>query len=112
MARVYVIQRVMGRDLNDARRFGELTELLPEGVALQSTGQIIRKLRDRLKDFQAEDYLLCMGDPVAIGLAAAVAADISGGRLGFLRWSRNENKYFPLAGDIHLRPRLVPGSAA
>jgi len=50
-------------------------------------------LRKRLRDFGDSDYLLPVGDPVAIALTAAVAADANGGVLRLLKWDKRQHAY-------------------
>lgn len=100
---VYVIQEVPGRNVLPAREYGELSVLLPPGDVVLSAGPTTRKLQRKLKDFCDADYLLCMGDPVAISLAAAVAADTNQGRFKLLKWDRQSRVYYPV--EVNLRAK-------
>jgi hypothetical protein len=102
---VYVVQENRKHDLVPAMSFGELRSLLPEdeGIVL-STAPVIRRLRVGLKKFSDEDYLLLSGDPIAIGLATAIAADVNNGRVRLLKWHKREQHYFVVNADLHLRP--------
>lgn len=103
MPTVYIVQEVKNRNYAPAVRYGELKLLLPEGNITLSTAPTIRRLRKLLKDMTPEDYLMCSGDPVAIGLACAVASDILNGKLKLLKWENREGVYFPLEADIRGR---------
>jgi hypothetical protein len=62
------------------------------------------KFRDtfeKLKDFNDSDFLLAMGDPVAIAIASIVASDINNGRLKILKWDREHRAYYPVEIDIY-----------
>jgi hypothetical protein len=61
----------------------------------------IRKLRNLLKDFKDNDYLLLVGDPALIGLTCSVVSTISNGRYNMLKYDRIERDYFPIRVDIH-----------
>lgn len=98
---VYVVQEVAGRNVIPAQRYGSLTALLPPGDVVLSPGPVTRKLQRLLKDFCDEDYLLLMGDPVAIGIACAVAADVNQGRFKTLKWDRQNHVYYPVAVELH-----------
>jgi hypothetical protein len=102
---VYVVQANRKHDMVPAMRFGDLKELLPEdeGIVL-STAPTIGRLRRGLKNFSDADYLLLAGDPIAIGLAAMVAADFNNGRVKMLKWHKREQRYFEITADVHLRP--------
>jgi hypothetical protein len=107
MSRVFVVQEVLNRDLGAAARFGDMKLLLPAGDVVLSPGPTIRRLRESLRGFCDDDFLLLIGDPVAIGLATAVAADMNCGRVKFLKWSKKASTYYPIEADLTLRPREV-----
>lgn len=98
---VFVVQEVPGRNIIAALRFGELIPLLPPGDVVLSPGPTTRKLQRSLKDFSDADYLLLMGDPVAIGIACAVAAECNQGRFKLLKWDRQQHLYYPVAIDMN-----------
>jgi hypothetical protein len=100
---VFIVQEVPGRNIIPARQYGELCLLLPEGDVVLSPGPTTRRLQRALKDFGDQDYLLLMGDPVAIGLACAVASDINQGRFKLLKWDRQQHVYYPV--DVVLNRR-------
>jgi len=97
---VYVVQEVMRCNVIDALRFGELYVLLPPGDVVLSAGPTTRKLQRALAAFTDADYLLLIGDPVAIGLACAVASEINQGRFQVLKWDRQNYIYYPVAVDL------------
>ncbi|TXH47710.1 MAG: hypothetical protein E6Q97_26595 [Desulfurellales bacterium] len=107
MSVVYVVQESPNRDLGAAAKFGDLKLLLPAGDIVLSPGPTIRRLREGLRSFSNHDYLLLMGDPVAIGLATSIAAEFNLGRVRFLKWSRRGAVYFPIEADLQLRPAEV-----
>ena len=104
MAKVYIIQELPGTrsgkpkfNIMGASKFGELKTLLPEfSQIILSPGPIVFKLRQLLKDYNSEDYLLLTGDPAIIGVACSIVADITGGKYKFLKWDRQEQVYYPI----------------
>ena len=104
MAKVYIIQELPGTrsgkpkfNIMGASKFGELKTLLPEfSQIILSPGPIVFKLRQLLKDYTSEDYLLLKGDPAIIGVACSNVADITGGKYKFLKWDRQEQVYYPI----------------
>jgi len=104
MAKVYIIQELPGTrsgkpkfNIIGASKFGELKTLLPEfSQIILSPGPIVFKLRQLLKDYTSEDYLLLTGDPAIIGVACSIVADITGGKYKFLKWDRQEQVYYPI----------------
>lgn len=98
---VYVVQEVSGRDIVGAMKYGELQALLPPGNQVVLSSQpVVRSLIRSLKNFSDDDYLLCMGDPTAIGIATAVAARYNRGRIKFLKWDKREHTYYPVQVDV------------
>ena len=84
-----------------AGKYGELKLLLPEGQITLSTGPTINRLRHKLQKFTDMDYLLLIGDPLAIGLAVAIASNANHGRLKLLKWDRQEKQYYPLTVSLY-----------
>lgn len=93
-SRVFVIQQT---DLNLAKatRFGELFPLIPGRVNITMQPQpVIRELRRKLADFSDNDYILPVGDPIAIGLALMVAMDNNNGKVRVLKWDKTLSDYY------------------
>ena len=82
-------------------KYGDLKLVLEDWPNItMSTQPTIRRLRKILKDFCDQDYLLLSGDPVAIGLACAVAADVNQGKVKILKWENREGLYYALEADM------------
>lgn len=86
-------------DLSPARVFGEIEYLLGPGVSPFKPEPIIKELEAKLHNFSDEDFLLLIGNPILIGLATAVAADVNG-RVRFLQWSGTNGCYRPVVADV------------
>jgi rubredoxin len=87
-------------DLSPAAVYGELVVLIKRnqiGIAAQP---VIAQLRHDLRDYDDGDYILAVGDPVAIGLAISVAAELNRGRVNILRWDRQASAYISLNANI------------
>lgn len=99
MSRVFVVQEPQHRsgervmDLSPAARFGDMIFLAPAGTFTRDWSGIIAKMRVLLEDFSDDDYLLPTGHPIAIGVAAALAAAANEGRIRFLRWHPRLSDY-------------------
>ena len=93
-------------DLAPAREYGELVFLLPPGRTPVATPGLVRVLRERLAGFSDDDYLLPIGDPLLIALAAALAADANDGRLRLLTWDKHERRYLVSEADVR-EPEVV-----
>jgi hypothetical protein len=99
--RVFVVQEMANHDISPAMKFGEIEVLLPSNTQIAfSTVPVVRRLRRKLMDFSDKDYILLTGDPVAIGLACAIASFNNGGRYTALKWDRREFLYIPVKVDV------------
>lgn len=110
MGRVFLVQRpsvkssgawVDKYDLTPARHFGDLVECLPPGNIPREISVTVARLKEVLGDFRvAEDYLLAIGDPIAIALAVLVADRVARGGVRLLKWDRRASHYIPYSLDI------------
>ena len=106
---VYVIQQIPGTQAGNpkinimgASKYGEFKFLLPEfSQMIFSPGPLIYKLRQGLKNFKVEDYLLLTGDPAIIGVACSIVSDITNGKFNVLKWDKQERKYYPIEINLY-----------
>ena len=99
---VYAIQEVKGKNLLSATEYGELKFLLPptENIMFDPV-PALKRISSGLKDFTNEDYLLLIGDPIAIGIATYYAAIYSTkAAVRFLKWDNREYKYYPVEVEL------------
>ena len=102
MAKVYIVQENPNVNVIGAGRFGDLIPLLPPGRQITlSSSPVVRLLKNKLKDFNDKDFLLAMGDPVAIGIASMVASDINNGKVNMLKWDRENQCYYNVYIDLY-----------
>jgi hexokinase len=82
---VYVIQDIPGTKIGTpkiniigATQYGQLKVLLPENSQIiLSPAYVITTLKQKLKDYKSNDYLLLTGDPAIIGVACSIVFPIS-----------------------------------
>ena len=86
-------------NLTPAAEYGEINVLVPAGMTLFSTVPAVRLIREKLRGFTDDDYLLPVGDPSIMMIAGAIAAEHNGGRLKVLRWDRDQRRYIPINVD-------------
>ena len=105
MSKVYLVQdiptdRETGRpkfDVTAALKYGEIKVMFSRLKQMQfSPGPLIREIRNSLKEFTSDDYLLLYGDPALIGVVCSVASDITNGKYKLLKWDRRQASYFPI----------------
>ena len=112
MSRVFVVQRpayydrdkrgwVNKYDLTPALEHGPLVFLLrPGNIFRDRIEDSVRRLGEALVDFGPDDFLLPVGDPVAIAAAAYIAARNAGGRIQILKFDRMDGgRYVPYVID-------------
>ena len=91
---VYVVQEPKGINIICATKYGDIEIVLPATEhMLFDTENIVEKIREKLKNFTEEDYLLLIGDPAAIGVATYFALKTNK-RCQFLKWDRQEKMYY------------------
>ena len=111
---VYVIQEIAGTragnpkiNIIGASQYGQFKFLLPEfSQIIFSPGPLIFKLRQGLKNFTTEDYLLLTGDPAIIGVACSIVSDITNGKYNLLKWDKQERKYYPISINLYEKGEL------
>jgi len=95
---VYVTQEQEGKNILPALKYGELTVLVSSSTQVGfSAGQVTREIDAKLSNFNDEDYLLLIGDPIIIGIAIAMAGKWNQGRVKVLKWDRQEHVYYPVS---------------
>ena len=111
-SRVFVIQEIAGTKAGNPKinimgasvysSSGKFNFLLPEfSQIIFSPGPLVYKLRQGLKDFTKDDYLLLTGDPAIIGVACSIVSDITGGKFKLLKWDKQERKYYPIEINLY-----------
>ena len=113
-SKVYVIQEISGTrygapkiNIMGASKYGEFVFCLPEmSQIIFSPGPLIFRLRDKLKKYTPEDYLLLTGDPAIIGVACSIVSDITNGKYKLLKWDKQERKYYPIEINLYERGEI------
>ena len=111
---VYVIQEIAGTregkpkiNILGASQYGTFKFLLPElSQMIFSPGPLIFKLRQGLKNYTTDDYLLLTGDPAIIGVACSIVSDITQGKYNVLKWDKQERKYYPININLYEKGKI------
>lgn len=112
-SRVFVVQEPQRRqrdgsfaaafDLSPAAAYGDIELLLDTGVQVGIAMQpLIVSFKHKLRGFTDDDYLLPVGDPAAMGIAIAIAANYNSGKVKLLRWDRKQESYIKLQVDLQV----------
>lgn len=80
-------------NLDPAKQFGEVVTMLPPNANRLHINPLVVALREQMKDFSAEDYIVAVGDPSLIAAAACIAVKKTGGLLRILKWDRQTSSY-------------------
>jgi hypothetical protein len=105
---VYVVQEQRGKNIAQATKHGEIKVLLEQGSQVTfSAGFVTNELRRKLSDFNDSDFLLLMGDPVAIGIAVAIAAYWNQGKVKMLKWDKQDKMYYPVSINLHPKTEVL-----
>lgn len=102
MPRIFVVSETGQHNITSAMNFGELDVILPPNAQVAfSAVPTVRRIQRKLASFTDEDYLLFIGDPTAIAIVSAVAAEVNNGRFKCLKWDKQERRYIPIQVDLH-----------
>ena len=102
MSRVFVTQEDPTKNLSAAKEFGQIKVLLPPTQVTFDATWAIEEMFKKLEEFKDEDYLLLVGDPVIMILAASIVSWVTGGKYNILKWDRETRTYNPLTIDLRL----------
>ena len=80
-------------DLSPAKNYGELVECVSSAASPHDTDEVIEVLNEVLYNYSDDDYLLCVGSPIIIGWATAIAASYNEGKLNMLVWDKFRGGY-------------------
>lgn len=94
-------QMVSIMNFSKALEYGEPIVCLPSGPVALSPTPTMFKLRDCLRDFCDDDYLIAVGDPTVIAIASMIAADNNRGRVKLLKYDRDQRGYIKVEINIH-----------
>lgn len=101
---VYVIQESKGKNIVGAMKYGEIKVLFDQHEQIGfSAGYVTKKLKVLLSNFNDNDYLLQIGDPILLSIAAMVASDVNNGRVKMLKWDRQEHVYYPVQAELFVK---------
>jgi hypothetical protein len=82
-------------DYSSAEKYGKLIFIFEDGQVRMDATNLQAQLRDRLKDFTDDDYIICGGDP-AVLFAAGIALytnDSKWSAIKLLRWDKFKSDY-------------------
>lgn len=87
-------------DISPARQWGKLVLVLgPGNIFEDRLAAAVAHMEIVFASYTDRDYLLALGDPVAIAAAAMIASNTTGGVVKVLKWDRIARGYrcFPIS---------------
>jgi hypothetical protein len=92
-------------DLRPAEKYGKLCYLIDWcNLDEADPAALLHELRTGLKDYNDNDYLLMVGNPTLMALAALVASEQNDGRIRLLYWRREQRRYTIVNIDLDAPP--------
>lgn len=83
-------------DLCSAEQFGQLIYVLPRGANPPSEPEeVLPFIKEAMKRYKADDYIVAIGDVHLVAWAAALAAKVTGGSISLLKWDSRVTRYNP-----------------
>lgn len=80
-------------DFTPASRYGELVVCLPPNISFHMTKPVYLALKEKMREFSDDDYLIAVGSPLVIALSSHIALQRTGGKLNLLTWDRLQRQY-------------------
>ena len=93
-------QWVTAIDLSPAKKFGDLKVLLQHRSLPIDIEPMSQNLKESLKDFSDDDYMLAIGNPTAMVLSAIIASQNNDGKLKMLYWDSKIKDYISVAFNV------------
>lgn len=87
-------------NVDHAKTFGEVVIMLPPNANRLHISPLVAALREQMKDFGPEDYIIAVGDPSLIAAAACIAVRKTGGLLRVLKWDRQTSAYIAVEAQV------------
>lgn len=94
LPRVFLAFEERGRDVSGLLEFGTVMQVFESDTPWQVTSATAPGMAEafagyfKAHDFTDDDYVVAIGDPVAIALIIHAAAEMNRGRVKVLRWDR------------------------
>lgn len=106
MAHVFITGEAQGRNLLPAEKFGTLRLLRKRNSQVHMDPEgTVEEMDAALSLAKPGDYLLPIGDPAAIAIAAILMSDVTGGDFNVLKWDRMECRYYVVPVKIPSLPK-------
>ena len=101
---MYVVEKPSdNKNISSALDYGKFEFILDSrSNMIYSPVPTVNRIRYKLQNFNDNDYLLLIGDPVAIGVCMHHALLSNRGRAKLLKWDNRDYKYNIVEVDINV----------
>jgi hypothetical protein len=86
-------------DFTPALKYGAIHVIVPPGPPLISLASVLPQMREKMRGFCDDDYVVATGDPALIAAACMIGGWYNSGRVKVLRWDRFTRDYAVLDLD-------------
>lgn len=83
-------------NMSPAARYGDMCIMLPPDANRLHVAPLVAAMKEQMKDFTEDDYIVAVGDPSLIAAAAVIATRKASGVLRILKWDRIRAEYIPV----------------
>jgi hypothetical protein len=73
---------------------------------------LLQELREGMKEYCDNDYVMMIGNPTVMVLSALIAAERNEGRVNILYWRREQRRYTVVNIDLEAQPPLKNKTSA
>ena len=101
---VYVVEKPSDKkNISSALEYGEFEFILDDrSNMMYSPVPTVNRIRKKLQHFNDDDYLLLIGDPVAIGVCMHYALLSNRSKVKLLKWDNRDYKYNIIEVNIYV----------
>jgi hypothetical protein len=90
-------------DFRKVLEYGDPVVCLPPGRVSLAPGPTVDALKQALRDFTDDDYIVSVGDPSAIFIAAMVVGQNNRNKCKLLKWDKDARRYIQVTVDLNYR---------
>ena len=116
--KVFILQEPMKHDqatgrmvsaMNFAKasEYGDTVVCVPPGQVALSPQPLITRLKDCLRDYRDGDYVIAVGDPTVMFVAAMVLCELNRGQCQMLKWDKITRNYIAVQINLHRKVAVV-----
>lgn len=87
-------------NIDDAKKFGDVVVMLPPNANRLHISPLVVALREQMRHYTKDDWVVAVGDPSLIAAAACIAGKSTGGVIRLLKWDRQSAQYIPVEMNI------------